>query len=201
MCVFSGLQRLKTDLIPSQYLLDAFVCTFFLLRRLRNGMYGMFAGSQFSTSPNLQVTELREDMPVIGKAAVQGRGLCVICSSWGRIITSTPGRSSTEGQSTPVFSCHFPKRAFSLSSSLRLVLEIMLPLFTNVKHSPFTIFHRQARPTSISWPLLQTWLFPREGAALSHMRSSELSPVPLPCAAMTSLPPTPFLFGGGRAPL
>lgn len=102
---------IETDFIQAQYLLDAFICIFFLLRGLRNGMYDIFARLQFSTSPNLQVTELREDMPVIGKAEVQERGCHIICSSWGHIITSAPGHSSTEGQSTPVFSCQFLERA------------------------------------------------------------------------------------------
>ncbi|KAF6078257.1 hypothetical protein HJG60_009130 [Phyllostomus discolor] len=110
--------------------------------------HDVFAGLQFSASLNLQVTELREDMPVVvSKTAVQGRGLHVICSSRGRSITSAPGRSSTEGQSTPVSSRRFPERAFSLCSGLRLALEVTLPLFTSVKHSPFAVFPRQGKRT------------------------------------------------------
>ena len=50
----------------------------------------------------------------------------------------------------PKHTCVFlpvSRKGLSLSSGLRLLLEIMLPLSTKVKHSPFTIFHRQTKPT------------------------------------------------------
>lgn len=144
--------------------------------------------------------ELREDMPVICKAAVPEGSHRVTCRSGGHIITSALGHTSTGGQSTPVFSCQFLERAFSLSPGPRLLFETMLPQFTNVKPSPFTIPPRQANPTRRFWVSSVDWAAAKRGGhaePLTVFRNVN-------CALLhchDSLPPTLILFGGEHASL
>ena len=70
------------------------------------------------------------------------RPIQVIRNPRGPVASCAPGQGSTEGQNTPVLSCHVPQRGFSRSLGLRHQLEE-----ANVKHSSFPIVPSQTSST------------------------------------------------------